>query len=185
MVHYFHTTPEQAHELTKLSKKNGFYFKTLAYTDKIESVPCEVTEKGYDFIKENGIDVSWGYTYDVVFNDEYNSNSKGFRSSKDDCIRYIEQNNGTDTSYFADYKGGIVQVVCNETGGVVYECKVKTSFKKFSYIYGAIDGELAEIIESNGIDIQCDEDMNLLISGDDWELLKQVAPAAIDDFIEL
>jgi hypothetical protein len=34
-------------------------------------------------------------------------------------------NNGTDESYFADYKGGTVSVVCNETGEKVFETKVK------------------------------------------------------------
>lgn len=64
-------------------------------------------------------------TYDVVFNDENDSNSKGFKSSLEECKKYIELNNGTGESYFADYKAGIVQVVCNETGEVVYEEKIK------------------------------------------------------------
>jgi len=33
--------------------------------------------------------------------------------------------NGTDESYFADYKGGVVSVVCNETGEMIYEENVK------------------------------------------------------------
>ena len=62
------------------------------------------------------------YTYDVVFNDENNSNSKGFKSSVEDCMKYIKANNDTSSpySYFADYKGGVVSVVCNETGEAVY-----------------------------------------------------------------
>lgn len=66
-------------------------------------------------------------TYDVVFNDENNSNSKGFKSSIEECMKYIKANNDTSNpySYFADYKGGIVSVVCNETGEEVYSEKVK------------------------------------------------------------
>lgn len=127
MVHYFSTTPEQAHKLTKVSKKEDFYFKTLAHTDKTDMVPCEVTERGYEYITSNGIQVSWELTYDVVFNSDTDSNSKGFKSSIEDCKRYIQANNGapSDYSYFADYRGWIVQVVCNETGEVVYEEVVK------------------------------------------------------------
>lgn len=64
-------------------------------------------------------------TYDVVFNDERDSNNKGFKYSKEDAIEYVKSNNGTNKSYFEDYKGGNVQVVCNETQKVVYETKVK------------------------------------------------------------
>lgn len=64
-------------------------------------------------------------TYDVVFNDNADSNSKGFKESIDYCKRYIKGYNGTNESYFADYKGGTVQVVCNETGDIVYEEEVR------------------------------------------------------------
>lgn len=64
-------------------------------------------------------------SYDIYFNDECDSNNKGFRASLDYCKRYIESNNGTDESYFADYKGGIVSIVCNETGETVYEEEVR------------------------------------------------------------
>lgn len=64
-------------------------------------------------------------TYDVVFNDDTASNEKGWQETKEYCLNYIEECNGTDESYFADYKGGIVQVVCNETGEVIFEERVK------------------------------------------------------------
>lgn len=64
-------------------------------------------------------------TYDVVFNDSENSNNKGFKETIDYCKDYILHNNGTNESYFEDYKGGTVQVVCNETGEVVYEEEVR------------------------------------------------------------
>lgn len=64
-------------------------------------------------------------TYDVIFNDNNDSNQKGWQETKEYCIDYIKDNNGTNESYFADYKGGVVQVVCNETEEVVYEETVR------------------------------------------------------------
>ena len=64
-------------------------------------------------------------TYDVVFNDSKDSNSKGFTATEKYCRDYIEMNNGTNDGYFADYKGGMVSVVCNETDETVYETEVK------------------------------------------------------------
>lgn len=64
-------------------------------------------------------------TYDVHFNDSTDSNGKGFQADFDYCKNYIEQNNGTNHSYFEDYKGGTVSIVCNETGETVYEEEVR------------------------------------------------------------
>lgn len=64
-------------------------------------------------------------TYNIVFQDDSDSQDKGFAESFDYCKKYIEQYNGTQHSYFADYKGGVVQVVCNETGEVEFEEEVK------------------------------------------------------------
>ncbi|MEB3041276.1 hypothetical protein [Capnocytophaga gingivalis] len=64
-------------------------------------------------------------TYNVVFNDDNDSNDKGFEQTLDYCKNYIATYNGTNESYFADYKGGIVQIVCNETEEVVYEEEVR------------------------------------------------------------
>ena len=47
-------------------------------------------------------------TYNVVFNDDNDSNDKGFEQTLDYCKNYIATYNGTNESYFADYKGGIV-----------------------------------------------------------------------------
>lgn len=63
-------------------------------------------------------------TYNVVFNDETSSNDKGFEMSYDYCLNYIRENNGTNHSYFADYKKGTVSIVCNETGETVFETEV-------------------------------------------------------------
>ena len=59
MVHRFVTSAAQARALTKLSKKEKFYFRTLVRTDHNVEVECEVTEKGYFFIVQNNINVNW------------------------------------------------------------------------------------------------------------------------------
>lgn len=64
------------------------------------------------------------YTYDVVFNDSENSNNKGWSDSLHACMTYIASNNGTNNSYFADYKGGTVSIRCNETEEIVFETEV-------------------------------------------------------------
>lgn len=65
------------------------------------------------------------YTYDIVFQDGTNSNRKGFRETEGFCRSYIRWYNGSYESYFEDYKGGTVQIVCNETGNVIYEEEVR------------------------------------------------------------
>ncbi len=69
-------------------------------------------------------------TYDVHFNNNTDSNNKGFKETKQYCKQYIRDYNGTDYSYFKDYKGGVVSIVCNETGETVYEEEVKIKFTK-------------------------------------------------------
>lgn len=59
-------------------------------------------------------------TYDIHFNDSEASNNKGFESSLEYCFEFIRINNGTNHSYFEDYKGGEVSIVCNDTGEVIY-----------------------------------------------------------------
>ena len=71
-------------------------------------------------------------TYDVVFNDDCHSNSKGWKETLDNSIDYIKSNNGTDNSYFADYKGGVVSIVCNETDETVFDKPVKNYDVVFS-----------------------------------------------------
>lgn len=63
-------------------------------------------------------------TFDIFFNDDSTSNNLGFKSSLEYCKDYIEMHNGSNHSYFADYKGGSVSIVCNETEEVVFETEV-------------------------------------------------------------
>lgn len=64
-------------------------------------------------------------TYDVVFDDDTNSNQKNMNDELDICHSYIKNYNGTNESYFADYKGGTVSIICNQTGEVVHSELVK------------------------------------------------------------
>ena len=59
-------------------------------------------------------------TYNVCFDTESESNDKGWKESYQYCKDYIDSNNGTNNSYFQDYKGGTVSIYCNETEEVVY-----------------------------------------------------------------
>jgi hypothetical protein len=64
-------------------------------------------------------------TYDVHFNEGDYSNSKGFEMTLKEAKSYIKIHNGTNFSYFSDYKGGIISVVCNQNGKTVYQEIVK------------------------------------------------------------
>ena len=64
-------------------------------------------------------------TYDVQFDSETSSNNKGFKESLKYCKDYIKMHNGSNDSYFADYKGGTVSVICNETEATVYSTSIK------------------------------------------------------------
>ncbi len=64
------------------------------------------------------------YTYDIIFNDDNDSNNNGFKESLEYCQNYIITHNGSNHSYFEDYKGGTVQIVCNQTEEIVFETQV-------------------------------------------------------------
>lgn len=65
------------------------------------------------------------FTYNIHFNDSENSNDLGISESFTYCENYIKQHNGTNHSYFADYKGGEVSIVCNETGETIKEEEIR------------------------------------------------------------
>jgi hypothetical protein len=64
-------------------------------------------------------------SYDVYFNDSENSNNMGFSATLEYCQQYIANHNGTNQSYFADYKGGNVSIICQETEEIVFDTVVK------------------------------------------------------------
>lgn len=64
-------------------------------------------------------------TYNVTFNDNENSNDKGFAQTLE-C--YIAKTTSILTMVlmrFADYKGGAVSIVCTETSETVFETEIK------------------------------------------------------------
>ena len=91
----------------------------------VDEREADKRSKLYKTMKSNHINMDQNYTYDVVFNDDYDSNNKGMNESLEYCKEYIRQNNGTNHSYFEDYEGGTVSIVCNETGETVYEEEVR------------------------------------------------------------
>ena len=76
--------------------------------NRIIVIECEESENDED-----------AKTYDIHFNDATDSNNKGFSMSVEECKDWIDFKRGE--SYFKDYKGGTVSIVCNETGETVYE----------------------------------------------------------------
>ena len=86
----------------------------------------------FDFKNINGINMNQTDlknkktdTYNIVFNNDNDTNNKGFSQTLKYCKDYIKAYNGTGFSYFGDYIGGVVQIVNNRTGLVVYETQVK------------------------------------------------------------
>jgi hypothetical protein len=94
-------------ELYMKREKNGWMIN-LAWREDTHTIMQTAIDKARDHKKP--------HTFDVIFHDENHSNAKGFAATEEYCIDYITRHNGTNESYFADYKGGTVQVVCNETG---------------------------------------------------------------------
>ena len=84
------------------------------------------------------------------------ANSKGFKGSYTECLNYIKQYNGTNESYFQDYKGGNVSIVRNETGDALYTENIPygiTTLEEMAeYINSCDDFPLAayDIIAING-----------------------------------
>ena len=60
-------------------------------------------------------------TYDIFFNDDNNANNLGFKQTLEFCLNFIHLHNGSNESYFLDYLGGKVSILCNETCVCEYE----------------------------------------------------------------
>ena len=54
-------------------------------------------------------------------NSDTDSNAKGFRSTIQECKDWIDLNRGRKETYFGDYAGGTVSIICNEDNETVYE----------------------------------------------------------------
>lgn len=96
---------------TNILTTDGEYVDLLGYDPR---TACYLAE-------EEGEPVIGLATYDVVFDDADGSNAKGWHTTINECFDYIKKYNGTNESYFEDYKGGIVSIRCHETEETIYE----------------------------------------------------------------
>ena len=107
---------------TKIFPSNGVSGEE--YTNLLE----EACKRFSELVSSDKPDDKWEEetrTYDVQFDDDTASNRKGWHETYWECFWYIRHFNGTNESYFQDYKGGVVSIVCNETGETVYTEEVK------------------------------------------------------------
>ena len=125
--------------------------------DLDEGEPIELDENELNVIAE---DINALFTYDVFFSNDDNVINKGFHQTYEECKGYIDSYNGTDESYFEDFKGGYVYIKCNETGEFVYEEPIPAEgevdednemhLKDFSEIYKMLEDE----IEDDGVELE-------------------------------
>ena len=102
--------------------------------NKLLSYLCNVRNKQITILKR------WGHTettikdmktinknhkFDVHFDNDTMSDSKGFNTTYEYCKDYIEKYNGSNESYFEDYKGGIVSIYDVTADEVVYWVEVR------------------------------------------------------------
>ncbi len=81
---------------------------------------CNGTLLDAIFLADNAFESLGKKVYDVYFNDDENSNNEGWLETYGACKNYINTTNGTNESYFADYKGGTVSIYNTETEEDVY-----------------------------------------------------------------
>ena len=86
---------------------------------------CNGTLLDAIFLADNAFEGLGKKIYDVQFDDDDNTNCKGWNETYGYCKNYIESTNGTNESYFEDYKGGTVSIMNNETGEIAYWEEVK------------------------------------------------------------
>ena len=125
---------DYADEIEVIRKGEEFAdFKSCLSDEEYESMTFVRIKHNTGYNEENQ-DIQVGVweldgllTYDVVFQSDYSSDNEGFHSSLEYCKDYIEMNNGWDQAdgNFKFYKGGTVQIICNETEEVVFETTVK------------------------------------------------------------
>lgn len=81
---------------------------------------CNGTLLDATFIADDSFESIGKRVYDVYFNDDDNTNNEGWLETYGACKNYINTTNGTNESYFADYKGGTVSIYNTETEEDVY-----------------------------------------------------------------
>lgn len=65
--------------------------------------------------------------YKIVFKNNNNTNQKYFNVNFEYCKNWIEKHNGTNYSYFDEYKNGTVSIVQQNTQEVVFETEIITN----------------------------------------------------------
>lgn len=60
MIKEIKITPEVAHNLSKLCKRERFYFRTLTRTDNTEYVVASIDERGLDAMQSQNIHIIYG-----------------------------------------------------------------------------------------------------------------------------
>lgn len=86
---------------------------------------CNATWLDALFLADTAFESLGKKIFDVQFDDDGNTNSKGWNETYGYCKYYIENTNGTNESYFENYKGGTVSIINNETGETAYWEEVK------------------------------------------------------------
>lgn len=71
------------------------------------------------------ININNCHKFDIYFDDNENSNNLGFAESFEYCKTYISMYNGTNNSYFGDYKGGTVSIYDIDADEYVFNEQVK------------------------------------------------------------
>ena len=106
-------------------ESNGFTDMDEALSFTSEKEANKMAKKLKKYALQNGDDqtsfsvVELDMTYDVEFNNENDTNSKGFELSRKECEDWIRSNR--DDEYFHMYAGGTVSIICNQTEDVVME----------------------------------------------------------------
>ncbi len=113
----------------------GYFSEEHFLNDTCKSVPLMENAQAFDsYTEAQAVIDSIGLgeyctvveipTYDVHYNSDTASNNEGFGASFEYCKNYIEMWNGSNHSYFEDYKGGTVSIVCSD-GVAVHEEEIK------------------------------------------------------------
>ena len=114
-------------DYNKATEGSSEYATFDEFIDKIMDScrECNGTLLDAIFLADNSFEGLGKKIFDVQFDDNDNTNSEGFRETYGYCKNYIKDNNGTNWSYFEDYKGGTVSIMNEETGEIAYWEEVK------------------------------------------------------------
>lgn len=116
------TTTYYGNEISCITRDSRSILDFNSSPDELDGTELRA-KRGYKALQQECIKAN-KLTYNIHFDSESSSNDKGFAQSFGYCLDYIEQHNGTKESYFEDYKGGTVSIVCLETGDTVFQTTI-------------------------------------------------------------